>query len=634
MRPNLRRTLAPISVVLYSLIPLSPLFERRMTCSDDGIFHIYKAVGLEAVVQLGHWLPRWSPHMAHGYGYPLYNFYAPLASYLMIGWHALGLIYPVALHLTLGLSIVLAGLAMFALVRDWWGEAAGLGAAVVYLTAPYLGFDVLYRGALAETVAWVFPPLLLWTLDRALQRGCWRWGAAAALAFAALIYTHNTTALVVAPLAGGYVLLLAWQRREWPDTLRGGAILAAGLALAAQFWLPALAEHDLVQTERLLAPPIFTYNTNFITGSDLLALPAATNTALINPSPPKALGLVTALLALIGLAAAVTDSAGRSRKVFFGGALLFYGFMTLAPSQPLWDALPLIQFVQFPWRLLMPAALCAAILAGAAIEFGFRFLEQLLVTNSQLPITGSPKLAIGNWHLVTAVAIVIIAANLSWWYPRYCSDFMEQNVASMLDYEYATFTVGTSAKAEFLPDTAAIIPADDTLADALRAGAEPVRLAGLPEGATLETLQDDPLDFRARIDAPLDFTAEYRQFYYPGWSVTIDGETAPVRVAAETGLIRFDIPAGGHEMRVRFGSTPVRAAAAALSVLGLVAVGFAVVTADRRRPTTGISEQSTMGSKPSAVSDRWSVVVLAPLALLILKTTLIDTTNNPLHRTE
>ena len=159
VRQIYRRALPQITVVLFGVVSASPLMRAYMTCSDDGVFHIHKALGLEALIRLGHWFPRWSPHMAHGFGYPLYNFYAPLSSYVLAGIHNLGPIYPLALHIALGMCITLSGLAVFYLVRDYWGPWSGLVAAVVYQTSPYVAFNVLFRGALAETMALSLMPI-------------------------------------------------------------------------------------------------------------------------------------------------------------------------------------------------------------------------------------------------------------------------------------------------------------------------------------------------------------------------------------------------------------------------------------------------------------------------------------------
>ena len=95
-----------------------------------------------------------------------------------------------------------------------------------------------------------------------------------------------------------------------------------------------------------------------------------------NPSPAKAVGALTAGLALLGGLAAfylpgVSSAAGtrpRQRAALTGVlalAFAIYCLFTLKISGAAWDRIPLLPFVQFPWRMLGAASLCAALLAGA-----------------------------------------------------------------------------------------------------------------------------------------------------------------------------------------------------------------------------------------------------------------------------
>src|SRR5258708_15203197 len=119
----MRRFVPPLIVSLFVLFAAQPLFVDQLTCSDDSAFHIGRAVNLEALIRAGHYFPRWSPYMAHGFGYPFFNYYAPLSSYVLVLIHNLGFIYPNALYIAFGLSLWLAGLATYALSRDWFGDA-------------------------------------------------------------------------------------------------------------------------------------------------------------------------------------------------------------------------------------------------------------------------------------------------------------------------------------------------------------------------------------------------------------------------------------------------------------------------------------------------------------------------------
>jgi len=118
------------------------------------------------------------------------------------------------------------------------------------------------------------------------------------------------------------------------------------------------------------------------------------------------------------------------------------------------------------------------------------------------------------------------------------------------------------------------MPEDPALDAAYTAGGPIVRLPpeSLPEGAHVLRADYGPVDATVVLETPAPFRARYLAFYYPGWRVTVDGEPAPVAPTDPDGLISFDVPAGRHTIRVRFGETPLRLFADALSLLSLLAL--------------------------------------------------------------
>lgn len=607
---RLRTRLAPLwpqlTLLGYALFSFWPLLRPQLTCTDDAVFHMSRAVSLEAAIRNGHWLARWLPDMAQGYGYPNLNFYGPLPSYLMVALHSLGLSYPTALHLLFMLALLIGGLATLSLVQRWWGPWAGLVAGVAYLSAPYFAFNVLFRGALAESIGLMWPPVVLLALDIGLRdrQPGWQW--LGALAFAALLFSHNSTALLAAPLIAGYGLLLVLEQPTWANrqtTLFTGLWVGlSGAGLSARFFIPALLETGLVQSDRLYVPPIFTYDTNFITLRELLALPSALQPLLLNPSPAKGLGLVAILLALLGLLTVLRPATPhRVRLLFFGGFLAVYSLLTLQISQPIWDVLPPLQAVQFPWRLLGTAMLAAAILTGAAVNW----------------LTTRPALA------ASLLGPALILAHLFWWSPTYCAPFFPFDQAAALRAERDTNTIGATAKGEFLPVTVRLLPPDTTLADDLIAGRDPNWLLGLPATA-LTVLRNDPLDYRAQVVLTAATPVTFHQFYYPGWQVRLNGQPLPITVTRDYGLISFTLPPGEHTLNVFFGPTPLRAIAEAIS---LVTFLLGLMVGLRRPP-----------ARPTAPADTpplvgWAnLLILLPIVLLIVKLAIIDTTANPFRQ--
>lgn len=610
---SLRRVAPVLGLGVFSLIVTEPLARGWVACTDDIALHLNRAVELERLIRLGHWLPRWAPDMAAGFGYPLFNYYPSLSVYALVGAHALGFNYDLALHLVFFIALLGSALAAYALGRELWGEAAGLVAGVGYLSAPYFAFDALFRGALAETFAWIWPPLILWATARAVRRNSTGWGLVAAASYAGLMLTHNNMALIASPLFAAFGALLAWEQRSVRALLQAAAVLVFGLALAAFFWVPAMLERDLVQTDRLLVPPIFTYYTNFVPPAELLALPTPDDPALINPSPAKALGLIPALLAvpalIVAFARRFRDS-GSMHVAFFGVGLIGYSAMTLAASRPLWDHLPLLPFVQFPWRMLSLAALCASLLAGAGLQ----------------ALRKRGPLAAG------ALSALLLLANLPWWYPRYCSQWQEHDIGGLVRYERDSGTIGTTAKGEFLPVTVKRFPEDDRLAEEILAGREPRRVDEdqLPAGAVVDYASTDPLDARFNVSSPQPFTLVYRNFYFPGWRVTLDDLPVPIRITSEYGLISFDVPAGEHRVRVFLGSTPIRDMASVISIIAwMTFASLTVIRIWRRHTFPGLDQRPRRHLR---LSDSTPLAfALLPALLLIMKVGWIDKYPNPLR---
>jgi hypothetical protein len=566
-----------LSILSLCLVAVRPWFKLQPVCSDDFGFHLLRLVQLDALLRRGVLYSRWAPNMALGYGYPFFNFYAPLSYYVAEIFSLAGLGLQPALIATFALSTVAAGLSAYALARDHFSPRSSLVAAVAYAYAPYLGYDAFFRGNLAETLAWAFLPLALWTMGRLARRDGLRLVAGAGLAYAAVLLTHNVFALVFSPLLAAYGVVIALgeasrrtvvrrEPRREPEgatmtppprrrvaarisVIRVVVALLLGLGLSAFFWLPALIERAYVYSDRLLVPPIFVYWNNFIDLRELLAAPRAIHPDLLNPSPLRALGLVPILLGLPGLVGLwrFKNRARRVQIAFFGVALLTYAWLTTASSRVVWDSVPLLEYVQFPWRLLGPAALCLAVLIAAAVEL--------------LP-------ASRGGSLVAAGAIaLLVGGNLFWFDPRYCPGLDTPTAASITRFELITHTIGTTAKGEYLPRTVETFPeeATETVLDP----------ASLPPGTTVVTQDTLAIGANLVITASQPFTAVYNGFDYPGWRVTVDGVDVPITPGTPHGRITFPVAAGRHDVSIRFGETAPRRAADGLSLACLaLAVGM------------------------------------------------------------
>jgi len=580
--PGVGRVLLFLALVLVCLPAVQPLLRGEISCGYDNAFHLYRAVQIDHLWDQGVLFSRWAPDMAHGFGFPLFVFGPPLAQGLLALVHRLGVAWPVGMNLVFLIGVALGGFLMFHLAKTLYGvygggsRAAGLAggavATVAYVYVPFLAYDIYNRGSLWESFAWAFPPLVLlgmhrWSLDR--DR---RYLVAGVAALAAMIVAHYPFAFLFAPVFVLWALVQGYLRRSWAVVGRAALLGALGLGVTSFFWVPALLERSLIQTGRLLGTWVFDYHHNFLPFCHLLALPRRADPALINDWPEKSLGLVPLLLAL--LPAVGWRNLGRQRRRQMRWQLgtlwmLVAGLsaLTLPLTLWVWEHVPLLSFVQFPWRYLGPAAFCLALLAGAVpgVWTAPRARpEALALAGSQR----DPRFL--GWVAAGLISVLVVA-NLGWFYPSSCSVPGDLTVEGIIRWERLTDTLGTTAKGEYLPIWVERFP-DVTLDDQYAAGGEIVRLRpeDLPAGATISRAAYGALRAEIALETPEAFTARYLAFYYPGWRATVDDVPVLVAPEAETGLVTFDVPAGAHVIRVAFGETPLRWAGDSVAVVSVL----------------------------------------------------------------
>ncbi|HET7376912.1 MAG TPA: 6-pyruvoyl-tetrahydropterin synthase-related protein, partial [Anaerolineae bacterium] len=370
--------IAHCSLIIIGLMLIAPLLQALPLQSDDGALHIYRTVALDRAIQDGLLYPRWFPDLAYGYGFPFFNYREPLGYYAIELLHLIGLSFTLGLNLILAGSVIFSGLAMLWWVSDIFDLTAGFAAGVIYMAAPYLLIGPIDRANLPEVIALALLPLILFFFRRLIAFGGKKYLAAAVVSYSALLLTHNISSLIFTPMLLAYsfwLVIYSWPvaaSRSRQNALRD-LLLAAGLALAltAFFWLPALVEGNYVQLYLTHTTRNNDYHFNFLSLAELFGGPGSADPNLLNPPLRFMLGWPQIAGAALGLLA-LRRKPARDQRAHISAALiaaLAFIFMTLSVSLPIWDHLPLIRFVQFPWRFVGRAMLPLALLSGAAIYF-------------------------------------------------------------------------------------------------------------------------------------------------------------------------------------------------------------------------------------------------------------------------
>jgi uncharacterized membrane protein len=86
-KTTLARLVVLLALVLLGLFAANPLFDPRLPEAHDVRFHLYRLVQLDSLVEDGVLFSRWAPELAYGYGYPIFDYYAPAVYYLAEIFH-------------------------------------------------------------------------------------------------------------------------------------------------------------------------------------------------------------------------------------------------------------------------------------------------------------------------------------------------------------------------------------------------------------------------------------------------------------------------------------------------------------------------------------------------------------------
>ncbi len=624
---NLSRLWGPLLVALFALPAIQPLLGPTLPRGADSLLHLHRLIQLDRLLRQGVLYSRWSPDLVYGYGLPLFNFYAPLAYYLPEAMHLLGLSLVVAFKAAFLLALVGSGLTMYLFASDVFGPKGGVLAGVAYLYAPYLLYDTLFRGSLPDVLALMLFPLIGWAFHRLVRLAQARYLLLSTLSYAALLLTHNLSALLFTPLLIAYVLWLmlcparaphpSGPRPVAPSKAMPLAALALAFGLSAFFWLPAIAEKGYIHVERGLMPPDFDYHQHFTPLAEVLSPPQPMDTGRMNPTLPHQLGLIQ--LALAGFAIAAFNKLpsrdARRHAAFFALAVMGTVFMMLPQSVWVWERLPWLAYAQFPYRFLGPASFAVAFLSGGAAHFrlGDVVRRAGLLPATRRRVTERSRRGWGGAGIPLTMAALVVAG-LPLLYPhRYGSLPPNPSLAEAMEWEHRTGTIGTTSSGEYLPVWVEWLPTDSPLEAQYRNGTPLDRLdtAGWPDGAELLAAEFGPLSARVSIRTDQPLRATFFTHYYPGWQATLDGQPVPIEPTAGQGRISVAVPPGEHTLRLRFGETPLRRLADGLSALSVVGLLMGVVYAARRRHQAAIPPAGELAPCFVALAAGLAVVLLA-----------------------
>lgn len=540
---------------LLSVFVFLPALFSPYLQSHDFIYHVIFNHHFTSQLAMGEWYPRWLYAMNDGFGSPAFFYYAPLPYYITAGITAiLGLdsSSPYPLIASAIIALCASGVTMYLWCRRFTSISVSIVLATVYMLLPYhLVVDGYLRFAFSEFWAFVWMPLILvFSHDLGLGRAdrtVWF-----VLAVTALLITHLPTAVIFLP-----ILIPMW----WVTTIKGyrwksfllhllGGLLAMGIS--AIYWVPALSLQPYVSIFNMFNG-MFLFRNNFLFSGPVYGH---------NLFFWRYITFISFMLLLVVLSAVSLSrySAHRTSKpmLYFWLAIACMALTMMLPmSLFVWELVPPIQSIQFPWRF--NSILCVAAVTVFALVIGHQDRWEWV----------KQGLFFYRFGLMSVVILIfgtlIYAAEPVLFKRMTAENFSMAMTVSRSPLEYRPHWVPSErfTKQE-------IVKFSDIT---------PVMLS---KNSVIRWMFHfwSPREVEFDVDVPEKTEFTVHQFYFPGWKGYTTETKEPLLLSRDkNGLISFELPAGQQTVHLeltrlkeeRFGIWMT-------SICAVIWVGMALVT--------------------------------------------------------
>jgi len=484
----------------------------------------------------------------------------------------LGAGYFLPVKIMFALALLLSGLGMYFLAKEFFGKWGGVLAAVLYVYSPYHSVDIYVRGAMNEGWGMVWFPFVLLFIYRLIlkDRNKKLNLVLISLALAMQLTSHNVMTMVFAPSAIVWALFWIWYSKNWKsikDLIFAGLL---GVGLSAFFFIPVVLEQKYVHVDSMIVG-YFNYLAHF---ADLNQLFTSRfwgyGGSTWGPEDNMSFSIgqvqwITAflggLIALASLfirrlsAAAKEKVASKSRivetivvmLVIFG---LGYAFLTHSRSVYFWDRISILQFAQFPWRLV------------ALIVFYFSFAGGYLAT------VNFPKFI--KPLLFSGLILFTIVWNLPFFrVERHTRLTIEEKLSGFL-WEMQV----TGGIFDYLPRSAPKPPGDP----AFTIPQYTEGTGGIMDyksGSNWMSFTANVSTSSAKVMLPL--------YTYPGLVTKVDNRVVETEIDWELGRVIVYVPEGLHTVSAKIGYTTKRFLSELITLISVVVLIKLIIDA-RKHP--------------------------------------------------
>jgi hypothetical protein len=581
----------PAIILLTAAVASFPIWFHGPVAGDDFEFHVISWLNAQQNWLHGIPYPHWAPSPNFGAGEPRFVFYPPLT--WMLG-AAVGLVLPWTLVPVAMTFLLLAatGFAVKALARQALSDAPATLAGCATICSGYALFSSYFRTAFGELAGgfWI-PLLLLFALrDRNPTSSGWRRaldGSALPLALivAGAWLSDVPVGIMASYLLAAVALAAALLSRSWFPVMRASVSFALGASLCGLYLIPAAWEQrwiDVLQITGINGDSGLKIENNWI-------FPHHADPGLnlhdqelhfISPVAISMIALALASMLAMWLRRRISSNQHRASspasEMVWNGKLRewrWWAPLALIPpvvlllllpvSLPVWNLLPKLRLLQFPWRWLLVVEAPMGIFFAAAVwptESRRRWLRPAVAFLCGAFFLAVTLFAAGNFFRdgVESDDLATLLAEYN------------SGLGFVGTYEYAPPDSDSSLVASGLPDACLTGSSDRVLGIAATPEDNPVWLPaqGSCIAAATASLRE-PEHLRIATAAPRAGFLILRLRSYPAWQIRLNGHPVTNLPERVDGLIAIPVSQGPIEVSADWTTTPDVIAGRCMSLVAL-----------------------------------------------------------------
>ena len=529
-----------VLVLGIAVLTLLPMILFGVFNGGDLIQHVQFASTFENSIRNGNLYPSWGGFENSGYGSNGVRFYPPavpfslgLARILTGDWLA-------ANSLVFLIFTIVGSFGVYLWAKEYLCSSKAVWASVFFILMPYRLIEIHNASTYAEFAGIAVLPFSFVYLTRICRDGKYADVLGLAMAYAALILTHLPSTVIGSLSLFVYALLMLPKGKIFSTLLKLATAVALGVCASSIYWSKMVFERDWLRITKFWHDEFFNYSINFLFTSPWFDARQLWFFNLI---------LLSMIFLVIGCVIGIYYKKRTEDKVRMRGLIgLFFGavFMTTILSQPIWAILPYLHEVQFPWRWLTVASLCASVLAAIGIES----LSRLLKTSNkwEKPVKG---------FVISISILFIFIYGLIWtgfqlnYIPagEYESWVVEKSQGIGGEWFWTTFT---------------------------KEEAFSIREKIIAEDRTVEIILWEPEKRVFTVEAGKATNARVATLFYPYWRATVNNQPIDLKIA-DDGSILTVLPSEKATVEIKFEEPLLVKTAAYVSVATWLVFTLAVL---------------------------------------------------------